>query len=147
MTDPSSPPPSADRLRITHECPRPGVAVVRLTGEMDASGAPAVADLVAELARTCRRVVLDMRLVPFVDARGIHALVEGDQVARRHGARQIVVGVVPAVMRILRICRVEKDLTLADVAHDDPARAAELPPGVTGHLPPSTEAPPVQADS
>lgn len=147
MTDPSSPSHSADRLQITHECPRPGVAVVRPAGEMDASGAPAVAELVGELARTCRRVVLDMRLVTFVDARGIHALVEGDQEARRVGARQIVVGVGPAVLRILQICRVDQELTLADLPHDDPAQAADLPLDVLEHRRPNTEAPPVQADS
>lgn len=141
MPYPHSSPPPADRLCITHDRPRPGVAVVRPAGEMDSFGAPAVAELVADLAGTCSRIVLDMRLVTFLDARGIHALLEGDHSARRHQARQIVVGLNHSVLRILRICHVDRDLTLADVPADDPARAADLPLDDGPGLPPTATSP------
>lgn len=126
MTDSSPPSHPAARLRLAHHRPRPGVAVLRPAGEMDALGAPAVAARIAALASTDACVVLDMRLVTFVDARGIHALLAGDRAARRSGARLIVVGVDHTTWRVLRICGVERELTLMDVADGERAGGVAL---------------------
>jgi anti-sigma B factor antagonist/stage II sporulation protein AA (anti-sigma F factor antagonist) len=47
----------------------PGAAVVRIAGELDISGVPAVAEAVAPiLARPARRLVVDVRELRFADS-------------------------------------------------------------------------------
>ncbi|MBW0105830.1 STAS domain-containing protein [Pseudonocardia sp. KRD291] len=125
--DPSSPPDRTARLRVTETRPRPGVAVVRPVGEMDAVGAPLVTERIAELALPCECLVLDMRRVEFLDAGGIHALLDAARTARRCEVQLIIVGLDPAHHRVLRICGVESELTLADVVDAELVAGVALP--------------------
>ena len=129
MTDPSTRPPPADRLRVTCDRPRPGIGLIRASGEMDTLGAPVVAGRIEDLCRDCSSVLLDMRLVTFLDARGVHALLEGDRAARRHRGRLIVVGLDDTSRRVLRVCGVERELTLLDVEDGEHVCGVRLPVG------------------
>ncbi|RZT87254.1 anti-anti-sigma factor [Pseudonocardia sediminis] len=127
LPDPGRPSGRGVRLRVTHLHPRPDVAVVAPVGEMDSVGAPAVADRVRELVGCCECLVLDMRRVTFLDAGGIHALLDGARAARAVTTRLLVVGLDPAFHRVLRICGVESELTLTGVADGERAAGVPLP--------------------
>ncbi len=142
VPDPGTPAGPVPRLRVTHHCPRPGVAVVRPAGEMDAVGAPSVADRVGDLIPSCELVVLDMRRVTFLDAGGIHTLLTCTRDARRQAARLLVVGLDPAFHRVLRICGVESELTLTDVCDGERIVGVGFPCGDTA----DTEVPDPGAD-
>ncbi|MBW0106305.1 STAS domain-containing protein [Pseudonocardia sp. KRD291] len=129
MTDSSSPPRPCARLRVLHHEARPGVAVIRPTGEMDTVGGPAVVEQVRALSEPGGRVVLDMRLVTFVDARGIRALLDGHRAARDVGARLVVVGPDQTVRRVLRICDPGRELTVMEVPEGEQACGVELAVG------------------
>lgn len=127
MPDSSSPLRPRPRLRVTALRPRPEVAVLRPVGAMDVAGGPVVAERIGELAPSCECLVLDMRRVTFLDAGGIHALLDGARAARRAAARLILVGLDPTHHRVLRICGVESELTLADVADGELIARVALP--------------------
>ena len=119
MVDPScpAPPPSP---RLSHYRPRPGVAVVQPFGEVD-GGSRDVPELVDVLAREHAYVVLDLRSVHSLGAHATTVLPECDRIAHRHGSRLIVVGLDPTSHRMLRICGVERELTVMDVTDGERA--------------------------
>jgi anti-sigma B factor antagonist len=82
-----------------------GVITVSPSGELDLDAAPRVRAAVtgAARARNCRRLVIDLDEVSFVDSTGLGALVAGFNVARSRGVAYSVINPQPAVRRALDI--------------------------------------------
>jgi anti-sigma B factor antagonist len=75
--------------------------VCRLEGELDASRAAQVRDLMAMLCSQ-RRLVLDLSDVPFIDSAGLGALISGIRRIHEHGGRVVVSSCRSTVARLLR---------------------------------------------
>jgi anti-anti-sigma factor len=104
----------ADDVRIEH--PRPGAAVVVLTGEHDVSTSPRLESLLASLLGVHDLVVVDLSEVEFLDSSAINSLLDAKQAAseQRHPcAFRVQVGTEAIVHRILEITGV---LELLDCA-------------------------------
>lgn len=82
-----------------------GETRISLDGELDIDAAPRVRTAVtgAARARDCRRVVIDLAAVSFVDSTGLGALVAGLSVARGRGIALILANPQPPVRRVLDI--------------------------------------------
>ncbi|MDL4822042.1 STAS domain-containing protein [Actinomadura opuntiae] len=98
--------------------PRPGTAVVTVTGEIDLHTADALrTGLVKAHAAGARRLVLDFAAVPFCDAAGLGALVGAHNEISGSGGEIVLAGVRPAQLRLLRITGLHRLFVLhSDVA-------------------------------
>ena len=92
---------------------RAGVAVVVLPAEIDLESAGALRDeLLATLNREGVHLVADAEQVTFMDPSGVNTLVRARQRAEQLGGSLHVVSTVPAVVRVLKITRLERRLGL-----------------------------------
>lgn len=101
--------------------------MVRPAGELDAVGAPIVADAVRDAAGQYPYVLLDLRLVGFLDAGGVRALLRGHEEARVRGSLLVVVGACHTVGRVLRACGAHETLVLCDLPRGASTITADLP--------------------
>ena len=93
----------ADQLRIDR-CDQDGVAVLRLSGELDIATAGRVPEAVAQLLRQDHaQVVVDLREVSLIDSVGVRALLH---VRRRMWRRDAVATFVCAEEPLGRVLRV-----------------------------------------
>lgn len=96
--------------------------LVRLVGELDLAGAPALSEAVARAAAdggSGRPLVLDMRDVSFIDSTGVRTLLEA---AQSVGGSLALLAPSPAVTRVLDLTRLRG--RFVEVAGlDDPALA------------------------
>ena len=76
--------------------------VCRLEGELDASRAAQVRDLMAMLCSQ-RRLVLDLADVPFIDSAGLGALIAGIRRIHEQGGRFVVSSCRSTVARLLQM--------------------------------------------
>jgi anti-anti-sigma factor len=80
--------------------------VVKLRGEIDISAAPAVTARLDDLTSTGQpHVIVDLRLVTFIDCSGLGTLCRARRRALSRNGRLGLVVVDPRVLRILRILR------------------------------------------
>lgn len=84
-------------------------AVVRAIGELDLAAAPR---LVSTLERLRGDVDVDCSGLEFIDAAGLGALVRAHRACAARGARLAVVDPSPAVVRLLRLVRLDTVLHL-----------------------------------
>ena len=83
------------------------IALVPVTGDLNVRTAPALrATLEALMATGCRRIVLNMAEVPFVDSSGMAVILGSIRAMRRAGGLLSLVNVTPGVLHILRVARV-----------------------------------------
>ena len=78
-----------------------GLLVCRVEGELDASRAAQVRDLMAILCSE-RLLMLDLSRVPFIDSAGLGALISGIRRIKEHGGRVVVASCRGPVERLLR---------------------------------------------
>jgi anti-sigma B factor antagonist len=97
-----------------------GVAVVAPEGDIDLRTAPAVRSELEAARGEAACVVLDLRLVEFMDSSGIRLLVEAQLAADRDGASFAVVRGPAPVQRLFELAGLDGRLTLVD----EPAQAA-----------------------
>ena len=83
-------------------------AIVRLTGEIDLSVAPALRDTLTELADGTRDVVVDLTEVSFMDSTGLGALISGRELVREGGRKLVLVGVGGPVRRLFSITKLDQ---------------------------------------
>jgi anti-sigma B factor antagonist len=104
----------ADQLRI-ERCDRDGVAVLRLSGELDIASAGRVPEAVAQLLRQDHlQAVIDLRQVSLIDSVGVRALLH---IRRRMWRRDAVAAFVCAeepVGRVLRVMGLYSALACTD---------------------------------
>ena len=123
---------NTDQLRIGCAHPRPDLAVLAPQGEIDMLTA---SHLTASIAGHCRehtQLVLDMRLVDFLDVRGVHALHTGDRLARARHSTMLLVGADQSTARVINLCDDDRasalrgprpDTTSATASQDVPDEA------------------------
>jgi len=80
-----------------------GAALVRLTGELDVSCAPALDDHFVGALDISPVLLVDMRAVTFVDAAIIGTLVRTQQSATDAGGCVLLVGADPWISKVLRV--------------------------------------------
>ncbi len=108
-------------------------ALIELRGELDIATASRVADAFDGLAPNAddvRHIVLDLRGLTFMDARGLHELVRQHEYARRSQHNLTVVRGPRAIQRLLALTAIDEILVLVD----DPADLVPPPPA-SGSLP------------
>jgi anti-sigma B factor antagonist len=100
-----------------------GVAVVVVTGEVDATTAPTLGGALDALLRTgTTRVVLDLAATGLLDSTGIGVLVRANRHLRAAGGALALAGAPRIVRRVLEVTGVDRELPChPDV---DAARAA-----------------------
>jgi anti-sigma B factor antagonist len=105
--------------RCSLERPAPGWVVVRIDGELDACSVPAVeGELGAVLTPDCRKLVLDLTGLTFIDSTGIRLLL---QVIRRKDPATDLAAVVPSrgtVWRALEMVGVTQLLPVSETLPD-----------------------------
>ncbi|MEU4512938.1 STAS domain-containing protein [Nonomuraea wenchangensis] len=87
-------------LTLAHER-RPGVTVITVCGELDATNREQLDDYVKDLA--VGRLVFDLSGVPFMDSSGLHVLLMCDVRCRREGGSVHLAGVQPLPARLFEI--------------------------------------------
>lgn len=107
--------PEADAAEFAGRCAfrawveRESPAVVRATGELDLAAVPR---LLSTLERLHGDVDVDCSGLEFIDAAGLGALVRAHRACAARGARLAVVDPSPAVVRLLRLVRLDTVLHL-----------------------------------
>lgn len=88
-------------------------------GEVDLDSAPRLGAAVEQAyAAPCRRVVIDLRGVDYLDSSGVHCLLDAAASARRAGREFRVVGVQRSVFSVLEITGVTDELAVEAVSGD-----------------------------
>jgi anti-sigma B factor antagonist len=96
-------------------------ALIELRGELDIATAPQIAEVLGGLASAdggVRHVVLDLRGLTFMDARGVHELVRQNNNAHQHAQNLAIVRGRKAIERLLALTAVEELLVLVDDPED-----------------------------
>jgi anti-anti-sigma factor len=78
--------------------------VVRLNGELDLAGAPALELMLREATRRHSDVVLDLDGLTFVDSTGIRAILAAHRSCAQDGTRLVALGGGREVIRVLEMC-------------------------------------------
>jgi anti-sigma B factor antagonist len=108
-------------------------ALIELRGELDIATAPQVAEVLDGLAPAAdgvRHIVLDLRGLTFMDARGVHELVRQNEYAHENRHNLAVVRGRKAIDRLLALTAVEEILVLVDDPEDlapPPSAPADYP--------------------
>jgi anti-sigma B factor antagonist len=112
---------------------RPGIetdidgptATVRLTGELDISGADEIERTIEEVERsTTGNLVIDLRGLEFMDSTGLRLILSADARSRDRGSELIVVRGPEPVDRVFRMAALDRRLRFVD----DPAEIADGEP-------------------
>ena len=96
-------------------------ALVELRGELDIASVSEVAEVIDGLAPDAdgvRHVVLDLRGLTFMDARGLHELIRQNDYARQNRHNLAVVRGRKAIQRLLELTAVEEILVMVDDPED-----------------------------
>jgi len=102
------------------------VAVVTLSGDVDAASAGALRDAFdALVARGQHRFVIDLAGVPFMDSSGLASLVQLFKRVRIGEGDVRVCALQPAVLRIFELVRLTRVFSLFDTAGEAVASYAE----------------------
>jgi anti-sigma B factor antagonist len=105
-------------LRITEER-RESAVVLHLHGELDLRTAPGLRVQLADLVRRCDAdVVLDLDGVGFIDSTGLAAMLNALRRLTRAGRRLMLVCPDGAVLRILRLTRLDSTFTVHEYVDD-----------------------------
>lgn len=104
MNTPTEPPDDGDlQIQVDDH-------TIRVTGEIDAHTAPAIADVVRS---TDGDVDLDLAGVAFVDSSGLRVLIESHQLLEERGERLRILDPSPAVQRMFELSVVDEYLNIA----------------------------------
>lgn len=104
----------------------PDRPVVRVGGEVDLATAPLLdRHLSTTIGPHEPEVVIDLRMVSFMDASGLAVLIRADNQARSHGGRLRLTGVPDHLTRLLRATRLDAHF----LRDDGPGSEAAGPDG------------------
>jgi len=96
---------------------------VRVQGEVDAATASRMGDAVNQLLAERRRVVLDLRLVDFMDLHGLAVVMRATRKARADGGSFAVARPAPCVRRLVELVHAEGEVRILPDG-TDPLHAA-----------------------
>ena len=110
----SPPPPVAESFRC--EVSRAdGTATVHILGALDLATAPVLDAQLAELRDAgCRRLILDLRGLDFIDSTGLRCILRYDADARQDGFSIALIQGPPAVQRVFMLTRTTEHLPFID---------------------------------
>ncbi len=92
-------------------------AIVRLAGELDLATAPELAEVLQGLEPSCKRIILDLTGLEFIDSTGLRLAVTEHGRASADGFEFVIAGAAGAVLKVLRLTGLDVTLPLApDVA-------------------------------
>jgi anti-sigma B factor antagonist len=118
-------------LTLAHER-LPGVMVIVIAGEMDATNRAQLEDYLARFPlRFDEQVVFDLAQVPFMDSSGLHVLLTCANDCRRQGGAVHLAAAQPLPARLLQITEVIAYLPVHDTIEDALAAAhgaSSMPP-------------------
>ena len=88
---------------------------LKLAGEVDLSRSPELRQtLISTAAEKHPRIVIDLSGVPYMDSSGVATLVEALQAQRKGGGKMVLCGLLPKVMSIFEIARLDMVFTIVD---------------------------------
>lgn len=87
-----------------------GATCVSLSGELDLGTVPVADDELRRAQQEARDVVLDIRALRFIDARGLNMILAAATRARQDGGRMVVLHGSPCVSRLFELTGVEGTL-------------------------------------
>ena len=94
---------------------RGGLATVELAGELDASAAWALAQMLTDLRERSPAAVTDLRSLKYIDSSGLRALIQAEIFLSEHGRPAPSFALGPGqVLDVLRLTGVDKLLVLVD---------------------------------
>ena len=96
------------------------VAWVRAAGELDIAAAPELVRTLDLAEDRARRVVLDLRELTFIDAFGVHAIVDANARARSRGRQLLLVRGPTQVDRMLALTGAHEHLTMVHLNPAEP---------------------------
>src|SRR5258706_14511046 len=99
------PPKDLDELTIESETTPEGFRVIRLKGWITAKNPPALQGAI-EQARGLN-TILDLGGVPYMDSSGLGALLQGFVGCQKYGGQFVLAGLVPRVLDLLQLTKVE----------------------------------------
>ena len=103
-----------ENLQITIDV-QEGMTVVRPSGDVDLSGAPALRAKIAEVFSDApEKLVIDLSEVPYMDSSGVATLVEGMQLANHAGAVLVLADMQERVKSIFEIARLDTVFKITD---------------------------------
>jgi anti-anti-sigma factor len=92
-------------------------AIVRLAGELDLATAPELSDVLRGLEPGCKRIILDLTSLEFIDSTGLRLAVAEHDRASLDGFEFVITGAAGPVLKVLRLTGLDVTLPLApDVA-------------------------------
>jgi anti-sigma B factor antagonist len=93
------------------------LTILELTGELDLAQAPALAGAITEVLETgCRRLIVDLRGLSFLDASGLQALLTANRSARARGGQVSLVPGCFQVQRLFELTGADSRFTFVDPA-------------------------------
>ena len=103
-----------------------GASWVRITGELDLSTAPRLAQMLGQAMRRARIVVVDLRGLTRVDTAGVGAIADASYTARRDGRRLVLVRGPSQVERLLALTGALDVVEIVELNAGEPAVLALL---------------------
>jgi anti-anti-sigma factor len=88
------------------------VKVVRVQGEVDAATAPRMGDAVNRLLDDGERIVLDLRLVDFMDLHGLAVIIRATRRARQDGGSFAIAHPAECVKRLVGLVHAESEVRI-----------------------------------
>lgn len=89
--------------------------VVRIQGELDMEGCPALEIALEEAERSqADRILLDLEELTFMDARGLHTILKASQRSSSNGDRLQITRGKGEVARIFRLTELDTELPFSD---------------------------------
>lgn len=76
---------------------------VHVAGDLDLAAAPRLMQALRDLEREACLIVLDLREITFLDAAGVHAIVDASIGARRDGRRLLLLGASAGAQRVFAL--------------------------------------------
>ena len=93
--------------------------IVRPSGEIDLGRSPSLRTSISQVQRNKpKRLIFDLREVPYMDSSGVATLVEAMQVARRYQGALVLCGLHERVRSIFEIARLDMVFKIVDSVDD-----------------------------
>jgi anti-sigma B factor antagonist len=113
---PHAPPPFASTCKKGGS----GASWVTVVGELDILTSPQLSQTLREAQLDARLVVLDLRGLTFIDAAGVHVILDAAARAREDGHRLLVIRSSPQVQRVFTLTGACSQVLMFDLAPGEP---------------------------
>ncbi len=88
---------------------------LELSGDLDFHSSPDLRDKLQDIFnRQARKIIVNLRKVPYIDSSGLATFVEALQKIKRFGGKLILAELVPAVRGVFEIAKLDKVFSIVD---------------------------------